>query len=173
MTFRLRKHFLVLGTAITATVFHLTACADDFWGEMKCPSPATGDARLYDARIAPSEDEPIVVESDDAEGDVVGAWSLHGNVEIQHGDRRLRAQEATYDSASKHVVVDGTVEYADPQLRLRGRDAQYAIDGAAEFANAEVFLPSRNVRGTAERIDVQAEGGRSKYRQYHDVPARQ
>jgi LPS-assembly protein len=143
-----------VSAALTAT----SAFADDFWGEPSCPSPATGDARIYDARVAPAEDEPIRLESDSGEGDASGAWTLNGNVTVRHGDRHLHTEHAYYDPERERVTVDGTVEYIDPQLRLRGRDAQYEVDGAAEFADAEVLLPARNVRGAAERIAVHAEG---------------
>lgn len=158
MSRSVRLQLCVWVAASASALVAVAVRADDFWSAMTCPSPASGDARLYDERIAPADDEPIHLESDTGEGDSAGAWSLHGDVVVRHGNRQLRTEEAFYDPATEKITVTGAAEYIDPQLRLRGRDAQYQVDGGAEFTDADVLLVARNVRGAADRIAVQPAG---------------
>lgn len=151
-------NFVRMIAGVSAALAACGASADDFWGEPSCPAPATGEARLYDTRLAPGPDEPIVLESNAAEGTLAGAVTLDGDVTVQHGDRRLTTERAAYDPSTERVTVPGEVEYVDSQLRIRGRDARYDADGAAEFSDAEMLLTARHVRGAAEQIAVHPAG---------------
>ena len=124
---------------------------------MSCPAPRTGEA--HEDVTAPSDvNEPIRFEADRADGGVRGAWTLEGNVVVTHGERSLRAEHASYDPEREHISAPGAIEYIDPNIRLRGRDARYAPDGGAQFSEAQVHLTARQARGSAQHAAISPDG---------------
>lgn len=101
---------------------------------------------------------PIEIASDHASLDVNGDATLEGKVEVHQGNRQLRAEGARYDASSSSFRVQGSIEYRDPLLIVRGRSGTYSATQGAAFDDAQFELPSRPARGTAGEISVAPDG---------------
>jgi len=147
-----------LASAITRTL-GLVALLPIGAPAQECPAPAIG---LPPAAVIEAEDPlsiPIQITSDAAEATRAGDLTLKGGVKVQQGSRTLSAEDAIYDASEQRFILRGQVEYADPQLRVRGTSADVAaISGAASFEGAEFELPTRPARGAASRILLGSEG---------------
>ncbi|MCZ8131884.1 MAG: LPS assembly protein LptD [Steroidobacteraceae bacterium] len=115
------------------------------------PAPSTAE-RVVDP------DAPIEVSSEGAEVTDAGDAVLSGEVRVRQGDRQLTAQDARYDAARQAFVVQGSVEYRDPQIRLGGDTATWSTTGGGRFGGAQFEIPGRAARGSAETITLTPEG---------------
>jgi len=120
-------------------------------GECPVPVPAQAGARA-------ATGENIDVESDGASVSRSGDASLLGHVRVTQGNRTLTAETATYEASSRTFKVEGDVEYADPELRIRGATGTWSGTRGGRFEDTEFELPTRPARGEAGRLGLTPEG---------------
>jgi LPS-assembly protein len=125
------------------------AGADD----LQCRAPPE-DPRLAELRGSDPDDPRIDITSDEGELGRDGAASLSGNVRIRMGQRLLTADAAEIDATKRSVRLEGTVEYLDPELHVRGQGGSFAGAGTGSFEGAEFSLLDRAVRGSAKHVDL-------------------
>ena len=123
----------------------------------RCPDDAAAMAlQKLSAPLNPAEDMHIDyghLVSFDAEGNT----EVSGGISIHRGDTTLSADHLKRSKDPPHIDVDGTVEYRDPQLVVRGDTGTF--DGhEAAFESAQFELPTRPARGAAERLAVNDNG---------------
>ena len=112
------------------------------------PAPATVEG--------PADD--IEISSDSAELGRDGDARLTGNVEVRQGDKRIRADDVSFDAATGAMRAEGSVAYEDPLIRVRGESGSFDGAGDARLGGAEFELPSRPARGAAKEISITREG---------------
>jgi LPS-assembly protein len=89
--------------------------------------------------------------------DANGTLSASGGVVVRQGDTSLRAERFKRSDDPGHIEVEGTVEYRDPQLVVRGDSASF--DGhEVDFAGVQFELPTRPARGAASSMGVNENG---------------
>jgi LPS-assembly protein len=121
--------------------------------ELVCRAPAEPDPRLEDLLRADPNDPRIEISSDHGELGRAGDASLSGNVRIRMGQRLLTADQAEIDAERRSVRLEGTVEYLDPTLHVRGQGGEFA-DGAGAFEGAQFEIKDRGVRGAARDVKL-------------------
>ena len=120
--------------------------------------------RLLRAADAGASGEPaddrVSIEADDKdfEFDVNGNAVLSGNVVMRQGNRVIRADRLEYDAATGRAKLGGGVEFSSPELTVRGSSGDYSPALGAQFEGAQFELPSRNARGAARSMQVDADG---------------
>lgn len=76
---------------------------------------------------------------------------------VSQGNRSLSADHMKGSVEERRIEVDGTVEYRDPQLVVRGSKGSF--DGTeAAFENGQFELPTRPARGAFDRMSVDNNG---------------
>ncbi|MFO7276795.1 MAG: LPS assembly protein LptD [Pseudomonadota bacterium] len=132
----------------------LAASAGAQAADTSCPPQSPAPARTPPASTAPIDPDRIEIDSDNATLDADGDVALKGNVLVRQGDRELRAEDVQYDAADRSFRVEGTLEYEDPILSVRGGGGRYSPTEGAEFSGAEFELRERGARGTAGALNL-------------------
>jgi LPS-assembly protein len=140
-----------LVAAIAACLAAHAAAAD----QLVC-RVSEADPRLEELLAADPNDPRIDITSDQGELGRAGDASLSGNVRIRMGQRLLTADKAEIDAERRSVRLEGTVEFLDPTLHVRGQGGTFA-DGAGEFEGAQFELKDRGVRGAARDVKLRGE----------------
>jgi LPS-assembly protein len=122
-----------------------------------CPPPQQYNLEPP-ASAEPGDPNEIHIESDSLNAEKDGVMVLHGNVAIRQGNRRISTDEVTYDSLSGSFITHSPVQLSDPTLTIRGQSAHVDAAGGAVFEGAQFELPAQNARGSATRIQANAEG---------------
>ena len=135
----------------------LTACPSLALAQ-SCPAPDLTDASATATPDTAPGDEQIQITSEGAEVSRTGDAVLKGKVRIRQGERTLNAENATFNAADQTFSVSGSVTYRDPEMRIKGENANVAAEGGASFEGAEFDLPTRPARGSADEIKVSREG---------------
>ncbi|HPF25130.1 MAG TPA: LPS assembly protein LptD [Steroidobacteraceae bacterium] len=104
----------------------------------------------------------IIIASDVADVEASGDADLSGNVEVRQNDKRIRADQVTYDAATGEFRVIGSVQYEDSLVRATGGSGSYSQVLGAEFEGAEFELLERNARGSARAMRLEP-GGRFEF----------
>jgi LPS-assembly protein len=148
------------GFALTLSIAIRPAFADEPPCPPPAPSAATPAPAVPAAKPENPADLPITIDSDDDdfEFDVNGNARLCGNVEMQQGDRRIKADCLEYNAARQSAKLEGGIEYSDPMLVVRGNSGTYSPTLGANFQGTEFELPERGARGAARSLDVDANG---------------
>lgn len=120
--------------------------------------PASPTTQAAPARSQTPANAEIQITSDDATVEVDGDAVLRGNVQVRQGDREIQADRVEYNAQSSAFRVEGTVQYKDPLVNLKGRDGDYSPTSGARFNEAEFELRDRSARGAAESIDLSPQG---------------
>jgi LPS-assembly protein len=123
------------------------------YSEAQDPGPATSPASTADPAKLPTE-----ISGEKVEYTLNGNMVLSGNVIMQQGDRKVRADHLEYDAADRNVKVEGGVEYSDPALKVRGNSGSYSPTLGADFQGTQFELPARNARGAARNLKVDGNG---------------
>jgi LPS-assembly protein len=134
--------------------------ADEVRTDEVCPAPTrTGPPAPAESEELPT-DTPITIESDDDDFqfDVDGNARLCGNVVMRQGNRILKADCLQYDAAKQSAKMEGGVEFSDPRLTVRGASGEYSPTLGTEFRGAQFELHDRGARGSAESLQVGADG---------------
>jgi len=119
--------------------------------ELQCRSAGPVDPRITELLAADPDDPHIDITSDKGELGRAGDASLTGNVRIRLGQRLLTADAAQVDAERRTVKLQGTVEYLDPTLHVRGQGGDFSAEGGS-FEGAEFELLDRSVRGAARDV---------------------
>ena len=132
-------------------------------GEPDCPPSAAADAVAPATKSdAPTEppDDRVSIEADDKDFtfDVNGNAVLSGNVVMRQGDRVIKADRLEYEAATGRAKLGGAVEFSSPELTVRGSSGEYSPALGAQFEGAQFELPSRNARGAARSMKMDANG---------------
>jgi len=143
-------------------LFPLLAQSPAHADEQPCPS-SVSEAQVRPAATPPApKTDPATAKTeitgDKVEYNIHGHMVLSGNVLMQQGDRRIRADYLEYDAAKQHAAVKGGVEYSDPLLTLRGNSGTYSPALGADFEGTQFELPSRGARGAARNLKVEGNG---------------
>ncbi|MBT8137232.1 MAG: LPS-assembly protein LptD [Gammaproteobacteria bacterium] len=76
-----------------------------------------------------------------------------GDVEVRYGDRRIIADQVSYNPDSGRLSASGNVRYADPRVELTGRQGEFETgDATGNFVSASFQLPQQDGRGEAQQI---------------------
>ncbi len=131
--------------------------------EPDCPVTAAADANppepTADAPAAPADDRvTIEADDDDFSFDVNGNAVLSGNVVMRQGGKVIRADRLEYNAKSGQAKLVGGVEFSSPELKVRGNSGEYSPALGAKFEGAQFELPTRNARGAARSMQVDADG---------------
>jgi LPS-assembly protein len=102
--------------------------------------------------------QPIQITASGAVVDPVGDAALTGPVEIHQGDRTLTARDAHYNTDQESFDARGNVDYTDPSLTVSGEAAQWSGANGGRFEHARFTLPARSAHGSADAIDLAANG---------------
>lgn len=137
---------------IAATLFPaLSAVAN-------CPAPLDPADTDTSALAEFDPEAPIDVDSEGVEATRDGKMLLQGEVTIRQGPRTMKTRDAEWDQTTNEFTVTNGVEYADPQLRIRGTGANLQPEGGATFDGADFELPGISARGSADRISATTGG---------------
>lgn len=80
---------------------------------------------------------------------------LEGNVTLEHGAQRLRAERIALQRPENVARIDSAFTYASPHQVVRGRQAQVNLnDETGWFKDADYYLSERNAQGFAEEARV-------------------
>ena len=121
--------------------------------ELACRAPAEVDPRLEELLRADPDDPRIDITSDHGELGRAGDATLSGNVRIRMGQRLLTADQAEINAEQRSVRLEGTVEFLDPTLHVRGEGGEFA-GGDGAFEGAQFELRERGVRGAARNVKL-------------------
>jgi LPS-assembly protein len=76
-----------------------------------------------------------------------------GNVTLRQGDRRLRADRATYYREQDRVDIEGNVQYREPGLLVRGESASVdTAQNSGDVRHARFVMHEEHARGEAKRV---------------------
>jgi len=115
----------------------------------QCGGNAPPDPRLESLRAADPNDPHINITSNSGEMGQEGDATLHGDITVRMGQRLLTGDEAQIDAEKRNVAVQGSVEYLDPQLHVRGADGSFHGRASGEVTGAQFELIEHSVRGSA------------------------
>jgi LPS-assembly protein len=131
-----------------------TPDAVDDWGECKISAAPP----LFDSDNEVPADELEVV-SGKVEFQLNGDAKFSDEIIMRSGDRILRADGAEYDSASGDFVIDGAVEFRDPETTVKASNAEFSqTNETLKFESAEFEILAVPARGSAEHVKVEGEG---------------
>jgi len=106
-----------------------------------------------DQSAAPDQ-QPLFSNADSSEYEQ-GVTHLRGNVEFQQGEQRMSGDYARFDSNSNNVDIVGHVKFRLPDMIAQGNNASFNMDTSeAQINQAQLALPSRELRATAKSIDL-------------------
>src|SRR6185503_19731188 len=99
------------------------------------PASAAPPTPAPDGEKSNPADQPITIESDDKDFqfDVNGNARLCGNVDMRQGDRHIRADCLEYNAANESAKLTGGIEFATPELKVRGNNGTYSPTLGADF----------------------------------------
>ncbi|MEM7280182.1 MAG: LPS assembly protein LptD [Pseudomonadota bacterium] len=113
------------------------------------PDVAARDQVLEDISKAWEIDQPVELLARHAEVSMDGTFDLQGQVEVRQGDRRLTADQASYDRTSGDFQASGDVGYFQSGLEITGETAKFESKEGTGILSKTVFdLPGRG-RGSA------------------------
>ena len=137
----------ISGLALLPLLAQSPAHAD----ETPCPSSVDeSQVRPAAAPAAPRPDPASTsteISGDKVEYNLHGHAVLSGNVLMQQGDRRIRADYLEYDAERQQALVKGGVEYSDPTIVLAIDDVQFATG----LHVVPVLAPEAAIRDAIER----------------------
>ncbi len=94
-------------------------------------------------------DQPVELLARHAEVAMDGEFQLQGQVEVRQGDRRLTADEASYNRSTGDFQASGDVGYYQSGLEITGETAKFESKEGTGLLSKTVFdLPGRG-RGSA------------------------
>lgn len=160
---RMSRHFPVLAAGIALALPHPRAAAAEAANPYellpRCPDDAAARA-FKPVRGALTPDDTIQLalkENYNLRVDADGNAEISGHVVLNQGERALSADKLKISEDGRRFDVDGTVEYRDAQLTVRGATGSFD-GGEAQFEGATFELPYQPARGKANRITVDESG---------------
>lgn len=128
---------------------------------MMCPDNSRSAARPTTRPLGSLRDAaqlPIHLQADSWDATVNGEINLTGKVQAIQGERTLSADALHYNTVSKDISAEGTVQYEDSTLAVSGNDASMNSSGGAAIAQAGFLLKAASGRGTAGKVQLSPEG---------------
>jgi len=128
---------------------------------MMCPDNSRSAARPTTRPLGSLRDAaqlPIHLQADSWDATVNGEINLTGKVQAIQGERMLSADALHYNTVSKDISAEGTVQYEDSTLAVSGNDASMNASGGAAIAQAGFLLKAASGRGTAGKVQLSPEG---------------
>ncbi|MCV6587953.1 MAG: LPS assembly protein LptD [Marinobacterium sp.] len=96
---------------------------------------------------------PLLLEAAQSSTQLGGLTRLEGGVEVQQGQRLLRADYAEFDQVTNKATLQGGVSLREPGLLLRGDTAQADINTTQMvFTDARYVLHEQALRGQADKV---------------------
>ncbi|QTR50096.1 LPS-assembly protein LptD [Candidatus Thiothrix anitrata] len=134
-----------LGLSVSPTV----ALAQTQW--MSCPIlPYPTDNIERPADLPP---QAVHIEANTALFREQGVSEMSGDVQISQQDKKMRADNATYEQSSSQVTGKGNVTFSTPTLKAKSTDFNYNLNqDKGELQNADYRLPVTEGRGSSKRI---------------------
>ena len=126
--------------------------------EPPCP-PANRPAEVSPPVEKPAEPIdptklPTDITGDKVEYQVNGTLVLSGNVVMQQGERKIRADHLELNPQDRSAKLEGGVEFTGPNLVVRGNSGEYSPALGANFQGTEFELPNVGARGSATNLRV-------------------
>lgn len=96
------------------------------------------------------------ISAESASGEKQERFSMQGDVRLQRGDIRLRADQAEFINSTQTVTASGAVNYEFGGLRLQSEAASFNVQNhAGEISQSQYWLAQRHLRGAAESIRIE------------------
>ncbi|NQD36279.1 LPS assembly protein LptD [Permianibacter sp. IMCC34836] len=103
--------------------------------------------------------EPLNAKADWTENRSENETLLHGNVQLQHGSRSLRADDARLDNGSSQMEATGNVVLTDRNIEMRGSSLSADMNReSATVRDTEYRLTDRGMHGSASEFAVREDG---------------
>lgn len=85
-----------------------------------------------------------------------GTWDLRGNVELERGGQRLRADEMHYDLPADRVTARGNLRFTDDALLLGSEQGYLELERErGEMQGVEYLIPEALTQGTAGHVRLE------------------
>lgn len=85
------------------------------------------------------------------------SFVMEGDVHLQRGDLRMRADQLTYLKSTETVTANGAVEYEVGGFRMSSSRAEFNVaEQSGEIAASNYWIPQRHLRGQAGSIRLES-----------------
>ena len=114
-------------------------------------------APAFDENLAVNQ-QPLYSDADSSEYEQ-GVTHLRGNVELRQGDQKISGDYVRLDNNEGIVDIIGHVEFRRPNMVMQSDDASFdTANSSAQLNQAQLALPSNELRSTAQSIDYHSDG---------------
>ena len=149
MVNRLQQHCLrgvLFGLACSPS----TLFAQTEW--MACPVPEVAAAKGVQ-RPANLPPQAVYIEADSALFRDTGVSTMSGNVHVSQANRRLQADEASYEQPAGIVSGSGNVSFSSDNMQVRSSKLRYNLtQNTGEMREAEYHLSQADGQGFSKRV---------------------
>ena len=119
-------------------------------------SPQLGPPPKPAAPLSPDE-TPIVIDANYTDIFQKEIVSLKGNVDVTWANRKIYAEDATYDTVSTTLSAKSNVYYSDQNLSLYSDSAHLTLDtNEGRLRNSLFVLDNVPARGRSTQVDVES-----------------
>ena len=128
-------------------------------GWQSCPVPEPFNTPS--PRPKTLEPVAVYVEADDAVFQEKGTSVMQGKAHISQEDKRLEADEATYDNQTGQVTGKGNVKFSSGNLKVKSQALNFNLkNNTGEIDNAQYDFAQMQARGKSKRL-VQVDADRT------------
>lgn len=118
---------------------------------MACPVPEVDTDTISRPEGLPPQ--AVYIEADTALFREQGTSEMSGNVNISQQNRKLRANQATYNQDNSQVTASGDVHFSTDNMQVNSSQLEYNLQqGSGEIQAARYHLNKADGRGTSKRI---------------------
>ena len=118
---------------------------------MVCPVPESSTNKVE--RPAGLEPKAVHIEADTALFRETGVSEMSGDVQISQFDKKMRADNATYEQPAGVVTGKGNVTFSSDKLTIKSQALNYNLPAnTGEMQEAEYRLNKADGRGSSKRV---------------------
>ena len=118
---------------------------------MECPVPASPTNTI--ARPQDLPPQAVYIEADEATFREQGVSEMAGNVQISQDNKKLRADQATFERATSHVTGTGNVSFLTDGIDTTSTELDYNLkQEKGELKDAQYHLTEADGRGVSKRV---------------------
>ena len=133
----------------------------DAWSQCEADELA-GEIVPIDPSAPPPDESPIQAEAGRVESSPTQSL-LEGDVRLERGGQRLRAERVTLERPGNVARVDSPFRYGDSRQSVRGKRAEVDLNAQTGwFKDVDYYLPERNAQGSAEEIRLDRNNQRGR-----------
>lgn len=152
---RFARRLTLLAMLLTGAATAQTGASERPEPWRMCPNwpPPTSENRN---QALPDKNTPVDILSNHMHGERGEPSRFQGDVRLNQGSRRMRAEELMFWPGESRARLSGDVSFLQTDLALFGETATYDLDAdRGEFIDGEFRLIDRHARGNANRIQRQ------------------